>query len=204
MRVPRKNSLHKRPLALSTRGAKHLSTNGLHTQGVTDEKKTIMYPASVRISSLYHAPYHVANAERVISLVDPDMVIPHVPPTTPHLVKRVRDVPWNIGSYAPTIDLVREVLDFAGTKDKILIHCHAGMSRSVSSAIGIMIQRGATIAQAIEAIETYEKDVGYSTAPNMLILEYADSILGMHGLLYEAVDEYFYGAYPLTVFTGKL
>ena len=68
-----------------------------------------------------------------------------------HLVVEFRDVVHrNAGG--PTRDAVRAIVDFAATRAdrSILIHCHAGMSRSTATAITVLASWGFSPDQAFE------------------------------------------------------
>lgn len=58
-----------------------------------------------------------------------------------HLIRTFDDISW--GVFCPSINDVEEMLNFASENNgDILIHCHAGMSRSTATAWGVAIQRG--------------------------------------------------------------
>jgi hypothetical protein len=58
-----------------------------------------------------------------------------------HYVEVFDDVTW--GSRAPSSTSVKRILNFTkSNRGKILIHCHAGVSRSTATAIGVALQRG--------------------------------------------------------------
>lgn len=78
---------------------------------------------------------------------------------------------------------VRTILDFAATRTErsILIHCHAGMSRSTATAIAILASwgfapdRAFEHARAARPVDAVEEDRLF--VPNALILSHADAIL---------------------------
>jgi predicted protein tyrosine phosphatase len=57
-----------------------------------------------------------------------------------HLVVEFGDT--TVGNRAPTYEQVKRMIDWGVDKDDLLVHCHAGMSRSTSTAWGISIARG--------------------------------------------------------------
>lgn len=77
---------------------------------------------------------------------------------------------------------IEKALEFSSgfqEQDKILVHCHAGVSRSTAIAISIFVQHG------LEPFEAFERTSRTSPLlyPNKLILFYADSILGLNNQL---------------------
>jgi hypothetical protein len=78
---------------------------------------------------------------------------------------------------------VRTILDFAATRvdRSILIHCHAGMSRSTATAIAILASWGMTPEAAFEharasrPADAIEDDRLF--VPNALLLSHADALL---------------------------
>lgn len=60
-----------------------------------------------------------------------------------HKVVSFDDVTYDFGGYrAPTFDLVVEAVEWGTGRQNLLVHCHAGMSRSTSTAWGIAIANG--------------------------------------------------------------
>ena len=47
------------------------------------------------------------------------------------------------GPYAPKIKDIRDAVMWGAEQEDLLVHCHAGMSRSTATAWGISIARGA-------------------------------------------------------------
>jgi predicted protein tyrosine phosphatase len=86
----------------------------------------------------------------------------------------------------PTIKKVEEALNWGKKRDNILVHCHAGISRSTATAWGISIAHGHDPEDALHALIdahpiTYEYD-GTPTrrtfAPNGLIVKHLETIFG--------------------------
>lgn len=60
-----------------------------------------------------------------------------------HKVVSFEDITFSVRGYvAPTFDLVREAVEWGAGRANLLVHCHAGMSRSTSTAWGIAIANG--------------------------------------------------------------
>jgi predicted protein tyrosine phosphatase len=108
-----------------------------------------------------------------------------IDPTPSHLITYCddceRDLPQN-GYTAPTREQIAKILDF--TKDLtdddiVLVHCHAGISRSTAMALGILVQHGMDPIKALSHLE----DIRPILYPNQLIVSYIDEILGLEGRL---------------------
>jgi predicted protein tyrosine phosphatase len=60
-----------------------------------------------------------------------------------HKVVSFEDITFSVRGYtAPTFELVREAVEWGAGRANLLVHCHAGMSRSTSTAWGIAIANG--------------------------------------------------------------
>jgi predicted protein tyrosine phosphatase len=70
--------------------------------------------------------------------------------------------------------------------DRILIHCHAGISRSPAVALGVHCQHGATPEEAVSKI----LEVRHSAFPNLLVTTLMDNELGLKGELIMAVEKF--------------
>lgn len=69
-----------------------------------------------------------------------------------HLVQSFGDVTYDC-KQAPKWHHVEKITEFGVVNDgPILIHCHAGMSRSTSSAIGVLLARGVDPLTAVAAL----------------------------------------------------
>jgi len=60
---------------------------------------------------------------------------------------------WS-GSLAPTFELVTEAVEWGAGRSNLLVHCHAGMSRSTSTAWGIAIANGFDPQQAYDLLKS--------------------------------------------------
>lgn len=85
-------------------------------------------------------------------------------------------------SKAPSKQLVADILEWAKTLPEnanLLVHCYAGISRSTSIAMAIMVQKYGVkaIDHAIDHISSMRR----VCAPNKLITQYADELLGCNG-----------------------
>lgn len=133
-------------------------------------------------------------ATHTISLLDPDIndyliKIPEATKTsllkrcyfhdiTPQL-KRIIDL--NNPTLA-TREQIEEILAFTQSlelKDKLLVHCHAGISRSTAVAIGILCQHGLNPSEATQQVLTIRPQA----FPNQYILQLFDDIFALNGKL---------------------
>jgi predicted protein tyrosine phosphatase len=83
---------------------------------------------------------------------------------------------------------VEEMLQFGVDQKDLLVHCHAGISRSTATAWGIAIARGADPAESFEALkaahplDTFD-DGKRLFCPNRLLVEHVQEVLGRKDLL---------------------
>jgi predicted protein tyrosine phosphatase len=115
-----------------------------------------------------------------------------------HLIRTFDDVTHK-SSYSPTASAALQLVEFGAKQTgPLLIHCHAGMSRSTATAIGVLLARGV---DAIEALETLSEihPIGRAFIPNPLILGFIGERYGVPNLPKLAENyEYdgpFYGDY---------
>lgn len=142
----------------------------------------------LKITGLYEAGLWVKNgwATHCVSMVDPSVEIPFT--CKNHLVLHLHDVEsqlrneWVLGS-EEHIDAILEFTKCLKDTDRLLVHCHQGISRSTSAAIGIMIQHGMDATGAYRYVESI-RDI---LLPNGLITKMIDDRFGLNGELYHLV-----------------
>ncbi len=113
-----------------------------------------------------------------------------------HLHIEVDDVPASYaGDIAPTLEHVRELLDFARSWNRqgaMIVHCYAGVSRSTAAALSILCQynpgREMAAAQALRRVAPHAR-------PNRRIIAIADRVLRSENRLVQAVDAIGPGSY---------
>jgi len=98
-----------------------------------------------------------------------------------------------VGEHAPTLQAVTEAVQWGEMQDDLLVHCHAGMSRSTSIAWGISIARGADPLDSFLALrDAQPEETAWMTKnprrrefiPNRLIVEHLDTIFNTKGELF--------------------
>ncbi len=99
-----------------------------------------------------------------------------------HFVRSFSDTTSGYGT--PTVDHVEDILDFAEANmdGPILVHCHAGISRSTATAWGIAILRGE---EPFEAFDILAKNhpARRSFHPNPTIVRHLEDIFMLDGLV---------------------
>jgi predicted protein tyrosine phosphatase len=148
----------------------------------------------IYVCSLAEMPFHVARLRptHLVSLVNPEEL-----PRTPdgllpdrHLKVGVHDICDPIeGCIHPSAEHVALVVDFlqawAHEEGPLLIHCYAGISRSMATALAGLVAkapgREAEAAAAMRAAAPHAQ-------PNRLMVALADQYLGCDGRLVAARD----------------
>lgn len=128
---------------------------------------------------------------RIISLVGDDLRF-ELPVMGPHhFVARFHDVEIETPGYvAPTAEILRSAVAHAAglsNQDRLLIHCHAGKSRSPAMALGVLVGAGVSPEQAMERIKQLRPFV----IPNRLIVRMLDRLLDQHGELVRVVGDHY-------------
>lgn len=95
------------------------------------------------------------------------------------------------GSDAPTYNHVKEMVEWGHGKENLLVHCHAGISRSTATAWGVAISNGYDKREAFETLKanhpnsthrsiSSRKIVNYKRtfSPNELIVEHLEKLFG--------------------------
>jgi len=135
-----------------------------------------------------------AGVTHVLSILDPDMLDPPAfAAFAPHrrLALRFHDIiEPRPNSLAPQKADVERVLAFGRelieeSPAHLLIHCHAGVSRSTASAALILAQARPE-RPAREALEAVSQ-IRPRAWPNLRILEFGDELLGRNGEIVAAV-----------------
>lgn len=122
----------------------------------------------------------------IVSMVDPGINISFA--CKNHLILHLHDVEsqlrneWVLGS-EEHIDAILEFTKDLGPGDRLLVHCHQGLSRSTAAAIGIMLQHGFDAESAYRYVESV-RDI---LLPNGLIIKMLDERFGLNGHLYDLV-----------------
>jgi predicted protein tyrosine phosphatase len=127
----------------------------------------------------------------LVTLLSPEHMIdtPDGFPVERHLRLGVNDiVDAEAGDNPPARSHVRELLDFSRAwegDDPILVHCWAGVSRSMAATYAILCDRlgpGCEL-HAAQAI----RNRAPHAYPNALMVQYADDLLDRHGRMVEAI-----------------
>lgn len=93
----------------------------------------------------------------------------------------------NHGVYGPQRAQVAEMLEWGSQQEDLLVHCHAGMSRSTATAWGISIVKGADAYDSLVALYN-SHPIDYDGkprwfCPNALLVHHIQNILGRNDLL---------------------
>lgn len=128
---------------------------------------------------------------RIISLVGDDLRF-ELPIMGPHhFAARFHDLEVDAPGYtAPTLDDMRASLAHSAgltDDDRLLIHCHAGKSRSPAMALGVLVGAGLAPEQALAEVLRLRPFV----IPNRLMVGMLDQLLGQEGALIRVVDEHY-------------
>lgn len=135
------------------------------------------------IKGFYEASLIADKCTKIIGMVDPGAKI--IDTDVPYHVEYFHDIdgPYR-GFEMPRYHQIENILNFSKdfTKDDtVLIHCHAGISRSPAIGILVLIQHGYSINDAFEHIYKIRDCMN----PNKLILEMGDMILELDCKLVE-------------------
>lgn len=131
-----------------------------------------------------------------VSLVGDDLRFP-LPSFGPHhLIVCFHDLEQETCGYtAPTEEQIRMVLRHTSSvdeRDRLLVHCHAGKSRSPAMAIGILIQAGLSPSAAFSRV----KSIRPQLIPNRRIIAHVDQILDLDGELIGIIDDHYLSLGP--------
>lgn len=127
----------------------------------------------------------------IISLVGDDLRF-ELPQQGPHhFIARFHDVERATDGYiAPNEEMLRAALEHARDLEdstRLLIHCHAGKSRSPAMALGILVAAGMRPAEAMAKVRSLRPFV----IPNRMMISILDDTIGQQGELMRVVLEHY-------------
>lgn len=147
-----------------------------------------LLPYRITICGLTELDQHsAASVDYVVSIIDPNYPDPtafrRYPPHRRVLFRYDDVVSARPGVVAPTEANVRAILDLGQTlrsegADHLLIHCHAGVSRSTAAAIILMVQDNP--GREADAFDHLRR-IRPRSWPNALMLAIAARVLGREG-----------------------
>ncbi len=104
-----------------------------------------------------------------------------------HLVISFDDVTDPRYSDAPRLEQIKRIVEWGAKQEgSLLVHCHAGISRSTACAWGIAIAKGFDAKEALETLAEMHPDEGgwgqRTFRPNPLIVKHLETIFGRNDL----------------------
>lgn len=106
----------------------------------------------------------------------------------------------SLTSGGPTFENVSELMEFGIGVPKLLVHCHAGISRSTATAWGVAIGNGVNPLDAfLQLKQNHPRERGNSRigdlgkrtfAPNKLIVEHLEKYFNLEGVLIPIRDKH--------------
>lgn len=131
-----------------------------------------------------------------VSLVGDDLRFPLSSFGQHHLILKFEDVERDVAGYtAPKEEHLRMALRHTSSlheDDRLLVHCHAGKSRSPAMAIGILVQSGLAPTAAFQCVQAIRPEL----IPNRLMIAQLDRILDLRGELIAIVHEHYQSLGP--------
>jgi predicted protein tyrosine phosphatase len=128
---------------------------------------------------------------RIVSLVGDDLRFELPSFGAHHFIGRFHDVEAETPGYVtPTADLLREALDHVSDLsggDRLLIHCHAGKSRSPAFALGVLVQSGLSPRAALHKVRALRPLI----IPNRLMISLLDDLLEQQAELIRVVRDHY-------------
>lgn len=131
--------------------------------------------------------------EHIISINDPhehppELVMLHGARV---LVTRFRDIIELLRRHpeAPSFDNVREIITFGRgirSDERVLVHCGAGYSRSPAAALAMLASSKPRTREGADEAMTDLLQIRTCVAPNPIMTEHADALLGFGGDLVRA------------------
>lgn len=157
---------------------------------------SIAPPFGITVCGIEELAGHCStNASHVLSILDPDHPVPEAFGTFGEHEKlelRFHDIiDETPGMVAPQPEHVAEILQLGRdmmaaplASTHLLVHCHAGISRSTASMALILAQ--ALPEQSADVILAMVHGIREKAWPNLRIIEFGDAMLGRRGALIEA------------------
>jgi predicted protein tyrosine phosphatase len=136
-------------------------------------------------------------ATHTVSLIDPDYPLEVPKPGQNAVLRRYffHDISSSSSWWGDGLDLklattsqIEDILEFTTPlqpSDKLLVHCHAGISRSTAVACGVLCQHGLMPKLAVR----YVFSIRPQAFPNSHIITLFDQILGLEGRLIKSLPE---------------
>lgn len=135
----------------------------------------------LRITSRDEAPAHYAWASHIVSIHDKALELSLTPISSQHFIICFDDVADEGPDVCvPEMSHLRAILEFTKTipdYGRVLLHCHAGISRSTAVAIAVLIQHGMDYREALAHVQKI-RDV---LLPNYRIVRLIDEYFGLNG-----------------------
>ena len=135
------------------------------------------------------------GATHVISLlVNEEKNLVKLPPgffPANHLFLDMDDVIEPTADLAPRRQQIERMLAWVKnipSESKLLVHCHAGVSRSTAAALAIKVQEMGV--DRIDDAISWLLSIRPQACPNPVIMQYADDILGANGELFTKSEEF--------------
>lgn len=151
----------------------------------------MLVPFRLTVCGLEEIPAHCeAGVSHVLSILDPGWPAPDFGSFGEHsrLELRFHDViEPDVSGSPPLPDHVAQVLEFGGRVgegDHLLVHCHAGVSRS-TAAMTLILARARPDLPAAEVMAEVVR-IRRQAWPNLRMIEFGDQILGRGGELVAA------------------
>ena len=130
----------------------------------------------VEITDIEHANGVAADwATHTLSIVEQGTALPNGWPN--HRIIYFRDTTTEDTSDGPKIEHIKDILGYSSLlrdRDRLLVHCYAGISRSPAVTIGILVHHHMAPTSAIELVKLLRPKMH----PNAHILSLFDQALG--------------------------